>query len=92
MAEAGRLPPGDHGDSVLCGELATGPGAGVAISQGDWLIGSLLPLRFSLGAACCSSPAKTMNLRATSGGAEVISGEWVAGAGSPLGSGRPWHG
>ncbi len=72
------------------GELVTGPGTGVANSQEDRLSGSLL--RLSLGTACCSSPAKTMHLWDSLGGAAVMLGKWVAGAGSVLSCGRPLFG
>jgi hypothetical protein len=44
----------------LCGEPASGPGDGVAISQEDRPAGSLQAIRLSLGTARCSSPAKIL--------------------------------
>jgi hypothetical protein len=90
MLAAGRLPAPLQ--LRLCGKLATRPGAGVEISQEDWHnTGSLPSLRLSLRVTCCSSPAKTMHLRASSRGAAVICGigwkvrvlPWVV---------RKWHG
>ena len=75
-----------------CGELATGHGAGVTVSQKDLLTGTLSPLRLYLGKACCRSQAETQYLLTSPRSAAVICGTWVAGEDSPMGGVWPGHG
>ena len=97
MVEAGRLLPGDHCDLVCVGNLQPDL---VLVSRSLKRIGPLDLCRpFDSLSELLAAPrqrklrtyAPLLEALASPGGTTVIFGKRVAGADSPLGSGRPWH-